>query len=324
MKFTRRSFLSSGLLAAAGAGVGTVKATEAAGEGKSGQVQRRVLGRTGAEVSILGLGLGSAFTGAFGKDPDGATEILETALSLGINYFDTAFSYANSQELMGPIVEKHRAKIFLVNKSDQRTYDGYMREFEASLKKLRTDHIDLQHAHDFNPKKDTDLAAIQSGAVKAQLKLREQKAIRFIGVTGHSGAAILIDAIKRWDPDCVLTTFPCNRPDNGRYEDELLPLARERKMGVIAMKTVRHAKETDLKGTDLIRYAMSLEGVATAIVGLDTKAHLTENAAMASAFKPMDRAQRTAMTLHAERALAGLIAPWDRIGYRDGRGMLAG
>lgn len=277
-----------------------------------------MLGRTGVEVSMLGLGLGSAFTGSFGKDPEGATEVLEAALAAGVNYFDTASSYNGSYALMAPVVEKRRKDIFLVTKTDQRGYDGFMRDFEAALKALKTDHLDLMHVHALDPKKDTDLKAIENGAVRAQRKLVEQKSLRFIGITGHSIAKIFIDAIKQWDPDCIMTIFPCSRPDQGRFEDELLPVAIEHKMGIAAMKTVRHAKETDLKGTDLIRYALSLPGVCLANVGLDSLAHLHDNVAMTANFKPLDKAQRTAMNEHARAALAGLVAPWDRPGYRDG------
>lgn len=267
---------------------------------------------------MLGLGLGSAFTGSFEKDGEGAISVLNAALDAGVNYFDTAISYNGSYRLAAPVVEKRRKEIFLVSKTGERTYDGFMRDFEKTLKELRTDHIDLMHVHNMDPKKDADLAAIENGAVKAQRKLRDEKALRFIGITGHSGASILIEALKRWDPDCLMTVFPCNRPDNGKYEDELLPLAVSRKMGVAAMKTVRHAKNTDLKGTDLVRYALSLPGITLANVGLDSLAHLHENVAMVADFKPLDKKTRVAMTEHAQAALNGLLAPWDRPGYRDG------
>jgi aryl-alcohol dehydrogenase-like predicted oxidoreductase len=319
MKTSRRSFLASGILAAAASPVLHAADSPPAATLKAG---RRIFGRTGVEVSMMGCGCGSAFSGSFDSDPDGAVKALEGALALGVNYFDTAFSYKGktrtSYELMAPFVEKHRAEIFLVSKTDQRSYDGFMREFEATLKALRTDHMDLMHIHALDPKKDADLNAIENGAVKAQRKLVEQKSLRFIGITGHSVAQIFIKAIKQWNPDCIMTIFPCSRPDSGKFEDELLPVAVEHKMGIAAMKTVRQARDTDLKGSDLIRYALSLPGIALANVGFDTLSHLQDNVAMTSDFKPLDKKARTAMSDHAQAALAGLIAPWDRPGYRDG------
>ena len=236
---------------------------------------------------------------------------------MGVTYFDTARAYGESEEIIGPFVEKHRDEIFLVSKSGDRTYDGYMRDIETTLKNLRTDRIDLYHLHNFKPAQDTDLGKIEQGAVKAARELKEQGVIGGFGVTGHSGAEILINAINMWHPDAVLTIFPADRPDNGRYEDELLPLAREKNMAVIAMKTVRQARESDLKGSDLVRYAMSLDGVCTAIVGLDTLAHLQENAQMATGFKPMDASARSATSEQVRLALSDQAAPWDRPGYDD-------
>lgn len=157
--------------------------------------------------------------------------------------------------------------------------------------------------------------------MKAIRKLQDDKVIKSFGVTGHSGAGILIQAIKRFDPDAVLTVFPCTRDDKGRYEDQLLPLARERKMGVIARKTVRRARNADLKGTDLIRYALSLEGIHSAIVGMDTLGHLTDNATMATNFQAMDPKKRAQLHREVTKALelAAVPTPWEQPGYQDGQ-----
>ncbi len=315
---SRRDFLRSGLLGATAAGAVVTGIGRGEAAPARPQVERRVLGRTGASVSILGLGLGSAFTNSHRGEPEATAAILEEALGHGINYWDTARVYGPSEEMIGPAVEKHRDRIFLVSKSGDRTYDGFKRDLETSLRNLRTDHIDLYHLHSLEPGKDADLGAIERGALRAAREAREQGVIRHLGITGHSGAAIHIAAIKAFDPDCLLTIFPCTRPDDGRYEDELLPLAVERGMGVIAMKMVRRAREADLRGTDLIRYALSLPGVATGIVGLDTRDHLAANAAMASAFTPLSRAERLAMHAAAGPRLAHVPAPWDRPGYADG------
>ncbi|MEZ5278036.1 MAG: aldo/keto reductase [Opitutaceae bacterium] len=317
---SRRTFLRHGLVGTAAAGVAMVglQKTRAAEPPKPRRIDRRVLGRTGAEVSIIGLGLGSAFTANHDGKSEEVTAILQAALDRGINYWDTARSYGPSEELVGPMVEKHRSEIFLVSKTADRSYDGFKRELETSLAKLKTDHLDLYHLHNFEPTRDADLAAIEKGAVRAAREAKEQGIIRSFGVTGHSGPDILMAAIRQFDPDCIMTTFPCTRPDDGRYEDELLPLALENKMGVIAMKMVRRARDADFAGTDLIRYAISLPGISVANVGLDTIAHLTENAEMATNFEPMSQAARVALHQRITPLLAHTATPWERPGYRDG------
>lgn len=316
MKGSRRGFVATSV----GGGLAGL-ATVAGAESKAAEkkVDRRVLGRTGAEVSIYGLGLGSAFTKPMEGNPEGARAILERALDFGINYWDTAHSYAGSEELIGPVLEQRRSEVFMVSKSSTKTYDDFMFELEDSLKRLRTDHIDLYHMHNFQPKKgDTDAKA-REGAWKAAVKAKEQGMIKYYGVTGHSGPDILMEVIKAYDPDALLTTFPANRPDNGRYEDELLALAIERNMGVIAMKTIRHVRNSDENPSELIRYAMSLPGVSTAIVGTGEVAHVEANARLVTNFQSLDKkARKTFSDKVAMNIPVGLPQPWDLPGYEDG------
>jgi len=313
----RRAFFKK--LAVSGAGISLAAGSSEGKAAKAAEkVDRRMLGRIGEPVSILGLGLGSAFTGPFGGDAEGTEAILERALENGVNYWDTAQAYGPSEKMIGPLVKKHRKDIFLVSKSARRDYDGFWRELEASLKDLQTDRIDLYHIHNLKPSRDGDLTRIEKGAVKAAREAKDQGIIKAFGITGHSGAAILMEAIRQWDPDALLTVFPADRPDNGRYEDLLLPLARERNMGVIGMKTVRWARNTDLTGSRLIRYALSLEGVASVIVGLDGHAHLDENCRMATRFKPLPKDEQAYLNDAVKKGLDPLgPAPWDRPGYDD-------
>ncbi len=280
-------------------------------------VNRRKLGRIGVEVSILGLGLGSAFTRPFVGEAERGHALLKQALDAGINYWDTSHNYAGSEITIAPVVERHRDRIFLVSKSAERSYEGFRRELESSLHRLKTDRIDLYHLHNLKP--TDDLAAIETGACRAARRAKEEGLIGAYGVTGHSGARVLMEAIERFDPDALLTIFPADRPDGGSYEDELLPLAIERNLGIVGMKTVRHARNSDLRGTDLIRYALSLTGVSSVIVGLDTEAHLSENVAMASNFQPMESVSQAAMSNEVRSSLTGTIAPWNVPGYEDGR-----
>ncbi len=314
---SRREFLMKlGLGGAAVTAAGSLRAADA--KKLPEKVEQRRLGKTGTEVSLLGLGLGSVFVRAFEDYPEKREAVLLRALDRGVNYWDTARAYGSSEKLIGPVVEKHRNRIYLVSKSADRSYDGFKRELETSLKNLRTDHIDLYHIHNLKPSRDHDLDAIGKGAVRAAKEAREEGTIKNFGITGHSGVEILMEGIRRWDPDALLTVFPVDRPDNGAYEDQLLPLARERNMGVIAMKTVRWARNSDLPGPQLVRYGMSLEGVASAIVGLDSLAHLEENADMASDFEPMAADLRSEMSEYVRGRLADLgSAPWENPGYDD-------
>lgn len=310
----RRTFLKTAI--AAGTAGLAYQAPASANTPSAKSVDRRILGRTGVNVSILGLGLGSAFTKPYTNDRENGQALLHRALDHGINYWDTSLGYGKSEEIISPVLTKRRDEIFLVTKSDGRTYDAFMKDFETSLNTLGTDHVDLMHV--WNVGANEDLHVIEKGAYKAIQKLKDEKAISHFGITGHSGAAILMDLITRIDPDAILTVFPCTRSDEGRYENELLPLARDRNMGVIAMKTVRHAREADLRGSDLVRYALSLDGVKSTIVGLDSQAHLDENIQMATNFKPMSNEERAELHSYSVRALAGIQEPWLRPGYRDG------
>jgi aryl-alcohol dehydrogenase-like predicted oxidoreductase len=204
------------------------RAASPSAKAESRPVDRRQLGRTGADVSILGLGLGAAF---MEQNLGTAHALLESALAKGINYWDTARSYGPSEGMIAPVLERNRNRVFLASKSDARDYDGFKRDLERSLQVLRTNYIDLYQVHDL---RQHELAngAIESGAVCAAREAKDQRIIRAFGITGHASAGLMVGCIKRFDPDTVLTFFLATRPDNGRYENELLPLARSRKMGV--------------------------------------------------------------------------------------------
>ena len=311
---SRRDFVRRALFGGAIAGLLSRTAASSA-ESESRSVDRRKLGRIGVDISILGLGLGAAF---MERSPDAADALLESALAKGINYWDTARSYGPSEGIIAPVLERSRNRVFLASKSDARDYEGFKRDLDRSLQVLRTNYIDLYQLHDLRQHELANLSAIESGAVRAAREAKDQKIIRAFGVTGHSSAGMMIECIKRFDPDTVLTIFLATRPDQGRYQDELLPLARARKMGVIAMKAIRYGRQAKLPATELLRYTLSLDGVHTAVVGLDSLSHLNEDAAVASGFRPMKTVDRFELQKAASSALASVVAPWDHPGYVDG------
>ncbi|QDU72661.1 aldo/keto reductase [Mucisphaera calidilacus] len=314
---SRRDFLKKAALGGAlAAGLTQGRSARADDQPDRRVVPRTTLGKTGREVSILGLGLGSAYTRPYENDPETAQALLEAALDHGINYFDTARAYGPSEQMIAPVVKAHRDRIYLVSKSGARDYDGLMREFEITTTNLGVDRLDLYHLHNLKPGQD-DLGRMERGCLRAIRELREQGAIGHFGVTGHSGAQIMTDAIERFDPDAVLTIFPVSRPDQGRYETQTLAVARQKKMGVIAMKIFRRAREADLQASKMVSYALSLPGVHTAIIGLDRLDHLIDNVNTVTNLEPMDEAERDELHRIAKARLGNDPAPYELAGYRD-------
>ncbi len=228
----RRRFLQG--VAAAG-GLACASRWEAATAADARPLPTRRLGRTGVEVTVLGLG---GFTGM--KEPPSdqfdPVALANAAIDAGIHYFDTAPAYNNgqSERNYGEVLAHRRNEVFLATKTGQRTYDGAMKEFEASLQRLRTDHVDLLQIHNTHVGEDLAAWGKTDGVVKALEKLRNEKAARFIGVTGHESADVMCQAISMYDFDTVLTTFN-PMPTRQAYAEKVLPLAIERRMGILAM-----------------------------------------------------------------------------------------
>ena len=303
----RREFLTT--MAAAGS-LALASEGPAAPSGPQPLPKRR-LGRTGVDVTVLALG---GFTGM--KEPRSAkfdpVEMANAAIDAGIRYLDTAPSYGNgqSERNYGEVLARRRAEVFLATKTGQRTYDGAMREVEASLKRLRTDRLDLLQIH--GTRADEDLAAWgkPGGVLKALEKLRDQKVTRFLGVTGHESADVMCQAITMYEFDTILTTFnptPKRRP----FLEKVLPLATRKQMGIIAMKVMggmfgslaignplkndgaAHHDDAprQAEASMLVRYVLGLP-ITVANVGMSSLAQLRTNVAAARGPAPLDEPGR--------------------------------
>jgi predicted aldo/keto reductase-like oxidoreductase len=269
----------------------------------SNKLPTRTLGRTGINVPILGFGSGSRFL--MYTDEDKALEALNRAIDLGICYIDTAHSYGNgrSEERVGKVMATRRKEVILATKIPGRTADQARRQIELSLKRLKTDKLDVMHIHAL--KNAEDLAAIEApnGVLKAFYEAREQKITRAIGITCHADPTALQKALEHNDFDCTqmalnaglasmtesMKTAPAG-PDC--FEKLALPVATKKKMGVIAMKV---SGQEHLLGSapfeKLLAYALSLP-VSLASVGMPHLEHIEQNVALAKAFKPMPDGQR--------------------------------
>ncbi len=284
-KVSRREFLEKG-----GKAVGAVAAmpawlAAASPSDAAAAMPRRTLGRTGVSVSILAMGCGSRF---LAYPADQAAAVLDKAVGLGINYLDTAMDYGQgeSEIRVGRFLAARRRDVFVATKVPQgaRTRDAALREVEASLKRLQTDHVDLLHLHGLGDAADLAKIEAADGALKALYELRAQKVARFVGMTSHADGAVMATAIERHDLDCVQMAM--NPARALRFEELALPAANRKNLGVILMKVTGQDKLLGAGKADtasLLRYAWSLP-ISTAVCGMPKLAFLEGNAAAAKAF----------------------------------------
>jgi len=309
MDLSRRQFLHA---AAVGAAV-----VPSLGAGTIAKLPTRPFGRTGMEVSVLGFGSGSRFL--MYEDEDKALEALAGALDLGISYIDTAHSYGDgkSEERIGRLMPERRKLITLATKIGARKADDARRQIELSLKRLRTDHLDVLHIHALSGPED--LAAIEApeGVLKAVYEAREQKVARAIGITSHASPAALKTALERHDFNCTqmaLNAAMARMADGmkatpmseGGFEELALPVAVRKGMGIIAMKVFAQDQLVGTAPIDkLLTYALSLP-VSLASVGMPKRPFIEHNIELARTFKPMSPAERRRLTdsIAAERKVS--------------------
>ncbi len=320
----RRDFLKSMAAGAAAAKAVAARALFGAGPGPALDAKGLptvTLGKTGAIVPRIGVGLGSRFCAV--EDEDKAVAILEAALDHGFYYWDTAANYTNkkivSEERLGRVLASRRTEVFLATKFEERTYDGVMKQLETSLKRLRTDRLDLYQMHAVDSLADLDAAGAKGGAIEALRKLRDEKVTRFIGFSGHLDAGAMAEAVRRHDFDTMLIALNHYQERKGDFEGRAIPVAAERGLGVMIIKSIR-PRETvkGLDPKDLIRYALSLPLVHAAVVGTDSVEVVRKNAALLKDFKPLTPEEMKGLAVRLEPFYAGNRLPWMQPGYRDG------
>jgi aryl-alcohol dehydrogenase-like predicted oxidoreductase len=247
---------------------------------------QRPLGKTGVQVPIIGYG-----TAPLGKieGPDEpsrakAVRLLNLAIDLGITYLDTSPDYG-SQPKLGEVMKSRRDEVFLATKINKRRHKDVLEEIRQNLKELQTDHVDLVQIHAVNVMADLEAALAPDGAIPALEEARRQGMVRFVGITGHARPSVLAHALDRYDFDTVLVALGAVDRLVSGPEEALLPIARRKDVGVIAMKVYGHG---ELKKRDLaLRYSLGLPGVSTAILGMKEEAEIEENVRLAQEFKPL-------------------------------------
>jgi predicted aldo/keto reductase-like oxidoreductase len=290
---SRRTFLKTTLGGTAALGLAARFGMGAALAGPA-TMGTRPLGRTGYPVRLFSLG-GQATLEKEGKT-DEALKIIDTAIDLGVNYIDTAAAYGGgiSERNIGMIMRSRRSEVYLASKTHDRSYDGSMRLLEKSLKQLQTDHLDAWQLHRISTEEDLQQVFARDGAIKALERARDEKMVRFLGLTGHSNPFVLKTAIERYDFDTILMALNAADKHHLSFIDNLLPVAADKQMGIIGMKVVARGRifhEGGLTSMEqAMRYVLTLP-VSTVIVGISNLAELQEDVQIARDFRPYDAAE---------------------------------
>ena len=278
----------------------------------------RILGKTGLKISILSFGAGSQFC----ANKDGQWEpTVERAIEMGINFFDTSPGYQwqasmTSEERLGKILPKYRKQIILSTKFDKRNADEAMREFERSLKRMKTDYIDILAVHAYGA--EGDLQAMEKGLYKQMVRLKEQGVVKYIGFTGMDTGQACKELMEKFDLDVAFLTL--NPTMYGDFFNVTVPVARKQNLGIIAFKVMRDIVGKEATATELLQYCWSQEGVATALIGHYGMEPLEENFRIVREFGTtakvsIDRKEMEARLAH----LAGPHALcYARADYNDG------
>jgi predicted aldo/keto reductase-like oxidoreductase len=266
-------------------------------QGQSGaEIPKRPLGRTGLEVSALGIGgyhLGSA------NSETEATQIVNEALDAGVNFFDNAWEYHQglSEERLCRALKGRRDRAVVMTKvcTHGRDKNVAMRQLEESLTRLQTDHLDVWHIHEVIYENDPDMIFAPNGVSEALLEAKQQGKVRFLGFTGHKDPSIHLKMLSYNFPfNTVQMPLNCLDATFRSFETNVLPEVNRRGIAALGMKSLGGSGELVREGavvvTTGLRYAMSLP-VAVTISGIDSLGVLHQNLEVARGFQPFSAAE---------------------------------
>jgi aryl-alcohol dehydrogenase-like predicted oxidoreductase len=265
----------------------------------------RRLGKTGVEVTVLGLG-GEGILRTYGREKE-AGRLINRALDLGITYCESARAYSGSESYYGNALRTRRQDVFLASKSHERSRSGALAHLHETLANMGTDHLDLWQVHDVREEAEIEELFGPGGAMEAFVAAKEQGLTRFIGVTGHHDPAVIRRCLELFDFDTVLMPVNPAEPAYLSFLESVLPVALQKDMGIIGMKTYLRGFASRLPWyvsmEPFFRFALS-QPVSTIVIGCDDLSQLEENAAFARSCEPM--------TMPEQENLVHDVAPFAR------------
>jgi predicted aldo/keto reductase-like oxidoreductase len=281
-KITRRDFIQKTAQAAATIGIlGSIKPAIAV----ESKIQKRLLGKTGYEATILGLG-GGYLTKEMPRED--AVSVINKVIDSGINYIDTAANYGDgvSEEHIGEVMKTRRKEVFLATKTNLRGKGESAEQINTSLRKLNTDCLDLLQLHYVNTEDELKKVVANDGSFSAVVEAKKAGKTRFIGVTAHNWP-LLAAALDVYPFDTVL--LPISALDYSFYDFStiILPVVKKYNIGVIGMKSLGGGVLKDyLSIKECLVYSMSMPTTVT-IVGMKSIADVEANVTIAKEFVNM-------------------------------------
>jgi predicted aldo/keto reductase-like oxidoreductase len=270
------------------------------------QSPTRPLGKTGLQCSILGMG---GFHLSTVGDQKVINNMVAKATDHGINIFDNAWEYLNglSEERLGVALKGKRDRVILMSSActHGRKQDLAMRMLEESLVRLQTDHLDVWQIHEVIYHNDPELIYAPDGVLEALTKAKQQGKVRFVGFDGHKFPAIHLEMLNRgYAFDTVQMPLNPLDPNFRSFESNVLPVANQRGIAVLGMKSMGGSGELISKGaytpSEALSYAMSLP-VATTISGMDSTEVLDQNLTILRDFKPLSADQLQRLRDHGKQ-----------------------
>jgi len=285
----------------------------------AGELPQRVLGRTNAKVSILGLG-----TAPVGEGPVEVQEgvrIFGEVLDRGVTYVDTARIYGEAEEILGHLLPKRRDKLFVATKVSTDSAARAESSLSESLRTMKIDHLDLVHIHSIGDK-NIDRVLGKDGVLEYLLKEKEKGKLRFIGISGHCGGDNFVRMLETDQIDVVMCVLNYADRNIYKFDQRVLPTARRHKVGCVAMKVYAGIKggfPNHRRGSvgcatepsylpQALAFALDLEGVSVAVVGPYTVEQARQNVEFARDYKPLSEEQRDSLLKYGTE-LAGKLGP---------------
>lgn len=245
-------------------------------------MEKRILGRTGYNVSVIGLG-GIPIQNS---DTKTAIEILKEAYKQGINFIDTARGYNDSEKRIGEALEVvGRDKFYIATKSMSRTYDAVLEDLKTSIENLKVDYLDLFQFHNISKESDFETVFSENGALKAIKEMKAKGIIKEIGVSSHN--VNILDKLIDTDEFATIQ-FPYNIVED--QAEEVFKKAKKKNIGILIMKPL--AGGAIPNGELCLRYVLENENITLAIPGMDTIEQVIENTSVGKNPRPLTDKER--------------------------------